>query len=112
MSFRIFAQWLSRAIASKWSSLFVLTAVLGTGFYFDFSDAWESKTALIASVLGLLVLFFLQRSQHQSDRAIQLKLDEIVRNFEGSKKEVMGIEHAAESDLEKIKKDIQPQDEP
>ncbi|MEO6049891.1 MAG: low affinity iron permease family protein [Pyrinomonadaceae bacterium] len=49
----------------------------------------------------LLLLFFLQKSQNHSDKAIHLKLDELVKALGGARDEIAAAEHHADKDMEK-----------
>lgn len=103
--FRRFAVRVSRLIGSVWTFLIFITLLLITGFYFDFSSAWENNVSFIVAVITLSALFFLQKSQNHNDNAIQLKLDELIRAVGGARDEVAAVENETEKDLEKLKND-------
>ena len=101
--FRRFAVRVSRLIGSVWTFLIFITVLSITGFYFDFSAAWENNVSFVVAVITLLALFFLQKSQNHNDRAIQLKLDELIKAAGGARDEVAAAEEATEKDLENLK---------
>ena len=104
--FRKFSGQVSRLIGSVWSFLFVITLIFGTGFLFNFSIEWKSYVGFTISIIALLVLFFLQKSQNHNDKATHLKLDELVKAVEGARNEVVSVETKTEKDIDELKESI------
>jgi low affinity Fe/Cu permease len=60
--------------------LLVATALwAASGPFFGFSDQWLLVPSAVASILALLLVVLLQFSQNRDTRALQLKLDELIR---------------------------------
>ena len=71
----------------------VLTLVwLISGFWMDFNEAWNFWANTSTTVLTLLLLFVVQHTQNKDNRALHLKLDELIRRIPGPRDELAGIE--------------------
>ena len=101
--FRKFAVKISQLVGSGWTFLLAVVLVLGTGLYFDFSDKWKNNVGFAATLIVLLLLFFLQKSQNHSDKATHLKLDELVKALDGARDEIAAAEHQADKDIEEMR---------
>ena len=100
--YSILASRISAFVGSVWSLAILVGVVIGTGIYFDFSPHWESRLVIALSVISVLAIFFLQRSQRHDDKATQLKLDELVKAVEGARNEVVRIEKEPEHVIESL----------
>jgi low affinity Fe/Cu permease len=104
--FRQASAYVSRAIGSFWSFVLVLVIIVGTGFFFQFSSAWKTNVGLSISIVTLLMVLLLQKTQNHDDKATHLKLDELVRAVEGARNEVVSAENKAEKDIDELKESI------
>jgi low affinity Fe/Cu permease len=59
--------------------------------------------------LTLLMLVFLQHRQEHNDRAIQLKLDELIRASSRASNSKMTVEDASREDLDRIQNEFRDQ---
>jgi low affinity Fe/Cu permease len=55
------------------------------------------------------MVFLIQNAQNRDASAMQAKLDELIRANESARDDFIGVENATQSDLEKIKKQIEQQ---
>jgi low affinity Fe/Cu permease len=78
-----------------------------TGPIFAFSDTWQLIINTGTTIVTFLMVFLIQNAQNRDGSAMQAKLDELIRAIEGSRNEFIGIENLTESDLEKIKKQLE-----
>jgi low affinity Fe/Cu permease len=101
--FRKFASRVSKGVGSVWAPVILIILVLVTGLFFSFSPAWKNDISFTATLMALLLLCFLQRSQNHSDKATHLKLDELIQAVEGARDEVASTEHKAEKHLDELK---------
>lgn len=99
-----FANRVSDCVGSVWSLLILLAAVLLSGLYFEFSERWVHYLHLAMTFLALVAVFFLQRSQRHDDRAINLKLDELVQAAEGARNQVANVNKESDQVLDDISK--------
>jgi low affinity Fe/Cu permease len=77
------------------------------GVAVGFSDRWLLVPSAVASVVTLLIAFGLQYSQNRDTRAIQLKLDEILRTSEAARSEFIKLERLDDRRLAEIEADVE-----
>ena len=96
-------------VGSPWAFLaaIVLSACwLVWGFFVRWSDTWLLWPSAIASVVTFLIVFSLQYTQNRDTRAIQLKLDEILRSSAQARSELVKLERLSDEELGRIEDEI------
>jgi low affinity Fe/Cu permease len=79
------------------------TAVwLVLGPVFDFSDGWLLVPSAVASIVALLLVVLLQYSQNRDTRALQLKLDEVIRSLDEARTDLLRLEQLSDEELAQI----------
>ena len=86
-----------------------VAAWLGWGVVAGFSDRWLLIPSAVASVVTLLIAFGLQYSQNRDTRALQLKLDEILRSSSTARSELVKLERLDDERLAQIEEEIEEQ---
>ncbi|MEP6946891.1 MAG: low affinity iron permease family protein [Acidobacteriota bacterium] len=104
--FRVLAIRVSQAIGSLWALVAILAVTISTGAYYDFSNEWKNSVMFYTSIITLLVLVFLQRSQNHGDKATSLKLDELVKSSERARDEVVFAENKTDVAIEELRKGV------
>jgi low affinity Fe/Cu permease len=86
--------------------LAVLTIVLwaASGAYFHYSDTWQLVINTATTVITFLVVFLIQNTQNRNDRALHLKLDEVIRSIRSAHNEMIDIEELPDAELEQLAK--------
>jgi low affinity Fe/Cu permease len=108
--FRRIADSTASLVGSPWTfvaMLAVTTLWLLLGPVFGFSDTWQLTMNTAASQLTFLVAFLLQNTQNRDTRALQLKLDELIRSTAGARPQLMNLEDLDEDQLEALKKEFE-----
>ena len=82
-----------------------------TGPLFGYSDTWQLVINTSTTIITFLMVFLIQNAQNRDAAAMQAKLDEIIRAIEGARNGFIGIEHLTESQLEKIRAQIEQESE-
>lgn len=79
-----------------------VAAWLVVGPFVHYSRAWELSATAGAPILALVLLAVLQHTQNRDDKAIQLKLNEVIRASENASDRLIGIEHSPEVELSRL----------
>ena len=83
----------------------VLAWVAG-GFAIGWTDTWLLWPSAIASVVTFLIAFSLQYTQNRDTRAMQLKLDEILRAHANTRAELVKVETLDDDELERLEEEV------
>jgi low affinity Fe/Cu permease len=73
-----------------------------TGPLFGFSDTWQLVINTGTTIVTFLMVFLIQNSQNRDSAAIQVKLDEIIRNS-SVRNSFVGIEHLTDEEIEELR---------
>src|SRR3954468_4640203 len=74
-----------------------LWAALGPVFHY--SDAWQLVINTGTTIITFLMVFLLQNMQNRDSRAMQIKLDELLRAVKGARTELVDLENVTEAEL-------------
>lgn len=77
-----FAAKSAEIIGNEWAFNLALLYTLGwlaTGPLFNFSDTWQLVINTSTTIVTFLIVFLIQNSQYRDAKAIQVKLDELLR---------------------------------
>jgi low affinity Fe/Cu permease len=77
----------------------LVLAWLISGPIFHFSDTWQLVMNTVSSIVTFLMVFLIQNAQNRDFAALQLKLDELIKNS-NSPNDVIGIEEKPEPELQ------------
>ena len=94
-TFRRIADRTASVIGSPgaFSATVAMTAVwLLLGPVFQFSDTWQLTMNTVASQVTFLVALLLQNTQNRDSRAVQLKLDELLRANAEARNQLINLE--------------------
>ena len=106
--FRVFAARTSERLGSPWAfflSVLLVLAWLITGPAFHFSNAWQLVINTGTTVVTFLMVFLIQSTQNRDARAIQLKLDELIRSSK-ARNVFADLEDATEEEIAVFKKEF------
>jgi low affinity Fe/Cu permease len=88
------------------AAIVLVLAWLALGVLFSASNAWLLWPSAIASVVTFLIVFSLQYTQNRDTRAIQLKLDEILRATASARSEFVKLERLSDDELARMDDEI------
>jgi low affinity Fe/Cu permease len=101
-----FARWTEHQLGRSGTfALAFLSIVLWgvTGPFFGWSDTWQLVINTGTTIVTFLMVFVIQNTQNRDTRALQLKLDELIRVNTDARNSLVGLEEKSESDVEDIK---------
>ncbi len=75
-----------------------------TGPFFHFSDSWQLWINTATNIVCLIMVFLIQNTQNRDSKAINLKLDELIRSKTEARSELIGIERLTHEELMEIGK--------
>ena len=79
------------------------TLLAATGPLFGYNDTWQLIINTATIVITFWMVFVLQHTQNKDTKAMELKLDELIRRVEGADVRLVGIEDASEEALDRMK---------
>jgi low affinity Fe/Cu permease len=86
-------------LGSVWAlilSVIVVVVWAATGPLFKFSDTWQLAINTGTTVVTFWMVFVIQNSQNRASKAVQLKLDEVIRALDGAENKFIRLEAATE----------------
>lgn len=109
-SFRSCAHKIAIAVGSPWAfaiaaGLIVVWAL--TGRFFHFSDTWQLVINTATTIITFLMVFIIQNTQNRDTRAIQLKLDELLRGVHGARNRLVALETLTDEELDVLEKEFE-----
>ncbi len=78
-----------------------------TGHIFHYSDTWQLIINTGTTIVTFLMVFLIQNTQNRDSKAIQLKLDEIIRSLSGARNRLMDLETLSDEDLQKFQDEFE-----
>jgi low affinity Fe/Cu permease len=107
--FSRFASWsadlLGSPVAFTISAFGTLVWAL-SGPLFNYSDTWQLVVNTATTVLTFLAVFLIQHTQNREGRAMQLKLDELIRSSKDARNRLIDLEHCTEEELKQIQEEF------
>jgi low affinity Fe/Cu permease len=100
--FRRFAHRTADVVGSPWAFLLAIVVVLAwavTGPMFQYSDTWQLVINTGTTILTFLMVFLIQNTQNRDAKAIQLKLDELLRGVAGARTKLVHLEELSDDEL-------------
>jgi|TARA_B100001250_G_scaffold379431_1_gene370100 low affinity Fe/Cu permease len=80
-------------------AILVVAVWASTGPLFDFSDTWQLVINTGTTIVTFLMVFLIQNTQNRDGKAVQLKLDELIRATKGARANYVGLEDLSDEDL-------------
>jgi len=99
----------SEAVGSPLASISAVTVIIIwglTGPIFKFSDTWQLVINTGTTIVTFLMVFLIQNSQNRDAKAVQIKLDELIRAIDSARNEIIDVEDSSEQELQKLQQDF------
>jgi len=107
--FHIFATRISHYVGTAWAFVLACLLIVGWGIsgpYFNYSDTWELVINTVTTIITFLMVFVIQNTQNRDMKALNLKLDELIRVTKLARNNFMDLEDMTEDELAKLEKDF------
>ncbi len=98
-----FATRCSLWLGSKWAFVLAICVIASwaiTGPLFHFSDTWQLVINTGTTIITFLMVFLIQNTQNRDARAINLKLDELIRAVDKARNQMINIESLSDVELD------------
>ena len=103
--FGTFATSSSNWLGSKWgfaaAGLFILGWAV-TGPLLHYSDTWQLVINTGTDIITFVMVFLIQNTQNRDARAMNLKLDELIRALKGGDNRMIDIENLSDLELDDL----------
>jgi low affinity Fe/Cu permease len=103
--FRELASGAAARVGSAPAFFFAALLILvwaATGPLFAFSDTWELFINTVTTIVTFLMVFLIQSAQNRDAKAIQLKLDELLRGVVGARTSLVALEQMSDAELDAL----------
>jgi low affinity Fe/Cu permease len=104
------AAFVSRAFGSPWALAIALAMVLAwaaSGRYFGWSNGWQLVINTGTTIVTFLMAFLIQSTQFRESKAINLKLDELLRAIDAARTGFVNVEELCDDDLDALAGELQ-----
>jgi low affinity Fe/Cu permease len=71
---------------------------------FHYSDTWQLIINTGTTIVTFLMVFLIQNTQNRDAKAIQLKLDELIRALKGARNQLIDLENLSDENLASLEK--------
>ena len=108
--FRIFARRSSVLLGSAFAFTLAIIIIIVwgvTGPTFHFSDTWQLIINTGTTIVTFLMVFLIQNTQNRDSKAVNLKLDEIIRAVKGARNHLINLEALSDEELKNIEKQFE-----
>jgi low affinity Fe/Cu permease len=98
-----FASHCSLWLGSQWAFVAAGLVIVGwaiTGPIFHYSDTWQLVINTGTTIVTFLMVFLIQNTQNRDARAINLKLDELIRAIDKARNQMINIESLSDMELD------------
>jgi low affinity Fe/Cu permease len=100
-----FAVTASNWLGSTWAFAaagLIVVAWAAVGPFFHFSPKWEQSINTGTGLATLFMVFLIQNMQNRDSRAINLKLNELIRAIDKARNQMIDIERLTDTELDEL----------
>jgi len=104
--FASFARWIEQQVGRSTAFVLAILAVVlwaVTGPFFGWSDTWQLVINTGTTIVTFLMVFVIQNTKNRDTKALQLKLDELIRVNQAARNSLISLEKKPEPEVEEIK---------
>jgi low affinity Fe/Cu permease len=104
------ANWSADRLGSPYTffgGVFLVVVWAATGPIYHFSDSWQLVMNTVTNVLTFIMVFLIQNTQNRDTKAMQLKLDELLRAMGEARNQLVALEDAPDEVISSLKQEMQ-----
>lgn len=107
---RGFSRFAGRAadiVGTPWAfGLSMVTVLLWgiTGPFFRYSDSWQLVINSWTNIVTFVMVFLIQHAQNRDSKAINLKLNELIRAVHSAEDELINVENLSDEELRRLER--------
>ena len=109
-AFAVVARKTSNVLGSAWGFTVAMLVIVVwglTGPVFGFSDTWQLIINTGTTIVTFLMVFLIQNTQNRDSKALQLKLDELIRSAKGARNNLLDLETLSDDELKKLQEEFE-----
>lgn len=99
----------AEAVGSPYTFAAAIALVLAwaiVGPRFGYSDTWQLVINTGTTILTFLMVFLIQNTQNRDGRAIQLKLDELIRSQKSARNRLLDLEDLPDGEMNELQEEF------
>lgn len=103
--FRKSSSRVSNAVGSPWMFMLAVSVIavwIFSGPVFGYSDTWQLVINTATTIVTFLMVFLIQNTQNREAKAINIKLDELLRAQRSARNELINLEVMTDEQLDKL----------
>jgi low affinity Fe/Cu permease len=77
-----------------------------SGPWFHYSDTWQLIINTGTTVLTFLAVFLIQHTQNRDNRAVHLKLDELIHSNKNARDRLIDLEHCTDEEIRELSEEF------
>ena len=100
----------TEALGTPWAlatSILLIAVWALTGPLFRFSDTWQLVINTATTIITFWMVFVIQTSQNRQSKAVQFKLDELIRSIPGARNRMIEAERQSTAQLKREEQEFQ-----
>ena len=88
-------------------AILIIMIWAGSGPYFEYSDTWQLIVNTGTTIVTFLMVFLIQNTQNRDGKAMQIKLDELLRATKGARMHYVSLEDLTDEEIEQLNRQFQ-----
>ena len=100
-----FSNACSSLVGSRWAFTAALAIIVGwavSGPFYHYSDTWQLVINTGTTIVTFVMVFLIQNTQNRDAKAINLKLNEIIRSIGKAQNDLIDIEKLSDEELDHL----------
>jgi low affinity Fe/Cu permease len=100
-----FSNTCSSMVGSRWAFIAALAIIIVWGVsgpFYHYSDTWQLVINTGTTIITFIMVFLIQNTQNRDAKAINLKLNEIIRSIGKAQNDLIDIEKLSDEELDHL----------